>query len=158
MSARAFGVRQCPGALGQEQTGLDMNDTAKLRGALLSVACAVAGGVLGYFAFVWIARQGFYALMLPGGLAGLGASVLAKDRSVPRAVICGLFALGLGLVAEWKFAPFIADSSLGYFLAHVHQLRPITLLMIAGGAFLGYWLALGRETGSGVGRPADRQP
>ena len=45
---------------------------------------AAAGGVVGYFAFIWIARQGFYALMLPGGLAGLGASFFVRDRSVLR--------------------------------------------------------------------------
>jgi hypothetical protein len=124
-----------------------MSDTAPMKNMLIGLAGAVAGGVLGYFAFIWIARQGFYALMLPGGLAGLGASLFVNDRSVLRGVLCGVFALGLGLVAEWRFAPFIADPGLGYFLAHVHQLQPITLLMIAAGGVFGYWLALGRERG-----------
>jgi hypothetical protein len=123
-----------------------MSETAPMKNLLAGVAAA-AGGVVGYFAFLWIARQGFYALMLPGALVGFGASIFANERSVARGVLCGVFALGLGLFAEWRFAPFIKDPSLGYFLAHVAQLQPITLLLIAGGGFLGYWLALGRERG-----------
>jgi hypothetical protein len=126
----------------------DMGETARMKNLLAGLAGGIVGGVAGYLAFIWIARQGFYALMLPGGLAGLGAGLFVSDRSVPRGVLCGVFALGLGLFAEWHFAPFIKDPSLGYFLAHAAQLQPITLLMIAGGGFLGYWLAVGRERGN----------
>ena len=105
---------------------------------------AIAGGLIGYFGFLWIARQGFYALVLPGGLVGLGAS-MAQNRSTALCVVCGVLALALGFLAEWQFAPFITDASLGYFLAHLHQLRPITLLMIAGGAFIGFWAPFSRR-------------
>ena len=124
-----------------------MSDTAPMKNLLAGLAGALAGGAVGYFAFIWIARQGFYALMLPGALAGFGASLFVNNRSVLRGVLCGVFALGLGLFAEWRFAPLIKDSSLGYFLTHLGQLQPITLLMIAGGGILGYWLALGKERG-----------
>jgi len=126
-----------------------MSDAARTKNLMAGLAGALVGGAVGYFAFIWIARQGFYALMLPGGLAGFGASLCARDRSVMRGVLCGVFALGLGLFAEWRFAPFIADASLGYFLAHVGLLRPITLLMIAAGGGFGYWFALGKERGGG---------
>ena len=125
-----------------------MSETSRIKNILAGLAGAVIGGGMGYFAFIWIARQGFYALMLPGVLAGVGASLFVSDRSVPRGALCGVFALGLGLFAEWRFAPFIKDPSLGYFLVHVHQLQPITLLMIAAGGVLGYWLAVGRERGT----------
>jgi hypothetical protein len=125
-----------------------MSTTSRIRDMLVGLAGALIGGAIGYVAFVWIARQGFYALMLPGALAGVGTSLFVSDRSVPRAALCGVFALGLGLFAEWRFAPFIKDPRPGYFLAHVHQLQPITLLMIAAGGVLGYWLALGRERGT----------
>jgi hypothetical protein len=129
-----------------------MSDNARIRNLLVGILGAGAGGLLGYFAFFWIARQGFYALMLPGGLVGLGGGLLARDRSRLRATICGLVALALGVFTEWRFAPFIKDASLGYFLAHLHELRPISLLMIAVGGAFGYWLALGRER---TGRPAN---
>jgi len=122
-----------------------MSETAGMKNFLVGLAGGLAGGALGYLAFIWIARQGFYALMLPGALAGFGASLFVSDRSVRRGVVCGVFAVGLGLFAEWRFAPFIKDPSLGYFLAHIGQLQPITLLMIAVGGVFGYWLALGRE-------------
>ncbi len=60
------------------------------------LAGALAGGLIGYFAFLWIARQGFYALVLPGALVGIGAS-LAPNRSLAMCVVCGVLALALGL-------------------------------------------------------------
>ncbi len=105
---------------------------------------AVLGGVVGYFGFLWIASQGFYALVLPGGLLGFGAS-LAPNRSTALCVICGVLALALGFFAEWRFAPFIKDGSLSYFLSHAHQLRPVTLIMIAAGAAIGFWAPFSRR-------------
>ena len=123
-----------------------------VRNLLLGILGAAAGGALGYFAFFWIARQGFYALMLPGGLVGVGGGLLVRDRSVPRAIICGMMGLALGLFTEWRFAPFVKDESLGYFLSHAQDLRPLSLLMILAGGGFGSWFALGRER-SGSERP-----
>lgn len=120
-------------------------DKAQIRNLVVGIVGGVAGGVLGYFVFLWIARQGFYALMLPGGLVGLGGGLFVRDRSPVRAAACGLMALGAGVLAEWGFAPFIKDSSVGYFLIHLHELRPITMLMIAAGGAFGFWLSLGKE-------------
>src|SRR5437899_6204909 len=111
----------------------------------LGLLGAMAGGVVGYLVFLWAAHQGFYALMLPGALIGAGGRLLVKHKSVARAGICGAASLALGLFAEWRFAPFTADQSLSYFLSHIHQLRPLTLLMIAIGAVFGFWLSLGKE-------------
>jgi hypothetical protein len=135
-----------------EWSGKEMSDNARVRNLLAGILGAAAGGVLGYFAFLWIARQGFYALMLPGGLVGLGGGLLVRDRSPVRAAICGILALGLGVFSEWSFAPFIKDASLGYFLSHLHELRPITLLMIVAGGGFGYWLSLGREPAANAGK------
>ena len=94
---------------------------------------------------MWAARHGFYVLMLPGGLAGAGAGLLVTDRSMPRAVLCGAFGVALGLFAEWRFAPFIADNGLRYFVGHVHQLQTVTQVMVLGGGLVGGWLALGKQ-------------
>jgi len=104
---------------------------------------AVIGGGLGYLAFFWIVRQGFYALIIPGALLGYLAGLFAGGRSMTLAVICGIAGLGLGVFTEWRFRPWIADESLLYFLTHIHQLQPITLIMIALGTFFSYRLALG---------------
>jgi hypothetical protein len=63
----------------------------------------------------------------------------------------------MGLYTEWRFSPFRADESLVYFLKNVTGLSPVTLAMIAAGAFFAYWL--GRDSGfrlfPGKQRPAD---
>ena len=115
---------------------------------LIGVGAAI-GGVLGYWAFFWIARQGFYGLILPGGLLGVGAGLSKGKTSLVISVICGLSALALGLFTEWRFAPFVKDKSLVYFLAHALELRPVTVIMIAAGAFLGFWVPFRRSQEAG---------
>ena len=110
----------------------------------LALLGALVGGALGYLAFFWLAGQGFYALVLPGALLGLGGG-LARPRSRFVPVVCGLMALVLGLIIEWRFAPFTADTSLPYFLSHVHQLKPLTLIVIAVGAAIGFWVPFRRR-------------
>jgi hypothetical protein len=107
-----------------------------MKRALLALAGAVAGGVLGYYAFIWISRQGFYALILPGALVGLGAA-LARNRWVWLAVVCAVLALAVGIVADWRISIPEDDDSLWYYVLHLHQQPPITLIMIAIGGLLG---------------------
>jgi len=111
---------------------------------------AVIGGLVGYVVFFWLAHQGFYGLVVPGGLLGIGAG-LFKTRLTYISVVCGLLALLLGFFTEWRFAPFAADQGLGYFVSHIHQLQPMTLIMIAAGALIGFWVPFRRcqETKTG---------
>jgi hypothetical protein len=116
--------------------GNAMSQAAKSN--LLAIAGAIVGGLIGYFIFIWLASQGFYGLIIPGGLIGIAAG-FAKSKSLAIAIVCGIAALFLGLFCEWKFAPFNADDSLGYLLSHFYELKPVTLLMIAAGAAIGFW-------------------
>jgi len=109
----------------------------------LGLIGAAIGGVVGFFAFRWILSQGLYALILPGALLGAGCGALARHPSRMRGVVCGLAGLVLGIDCEWKFFPFVADESYGYFLAHLHQLKPISMLMILAGAYMAYWMGRG---------------
>jgi hypothetical protein len=130
-----------------------------MKNIALVLAGALVGGLIGYFAFIWIAKQGLYALVLPGGLLGIGAG-LFRNRSIWLAVVCGILALALGLYTEWRFAPFLADNSLHYFLTHVHKLEPITLLMIGLGTLVGCWGPFSRykaESSSGARSPHPEQ-
>lgn len=124
-----------------------MPDRARIVSNTLGLVGGVVGGFVGYSLFFWITRQGFYALILPGALLGLGCGLLARHGSVARGVICGVAGVALGLYTEWTFAPFRDDASLSYFLTHVHTLRPVTLLMIALGGLIAYWL--GKDGGYG---------
>ncbi|HEV8061658.1 MAG TPA: hypothetical protein VGP68_17385 [Gemmataceae bacterium] len=118
-----------------------------MKQTLLIPCGAAAGGIIGYFVFFWIAAQGFYGLALPGGMIGLGAGI-GKNRSILVAVCSGLAATALGLFTEWRYAPFVDDDSLGYFVRHFYELKPITLVMILFGGLIGFWVPFRRrETG-----------
>lgn len=110
----------------------------------LVLLSATVGGILGYAAFFWLTSQGLYGLVIPGGLLGLAAGIFPPQSKLV-APVCGLLALALGLYTEWRFAPFTANDSLTYFLSHVHQLKPMTLLMIAVGAAIGFWIPYRRR-------------
>jgi hypothetical protein len=104
---------------------------------------AAVGGAAGYFVTGWLARQGFYAMAVPGATLGLGAGLLVAKRCPGVAIVCGVLALALGLFTEWRNFPFIADHSFSYFLRHLGDLRPLTMILIGLGTLGGYWFALG---------------
>ena len=111
---------------------------------LSTVACALVGGFLGYHGFVLLLDHGSYALVLPGGLAGLVAGIpRSRARIVP--LVCGMVAIVAGLLAEHRFAPFVVDGSLWYFFAHAHNLKPMTLILIGLGGFIGFWVPFRRR-------------
>ncbi len=105
---------------------------------------AAVGGTVGYFAFAWILSQGFYAMILPGAAVGLGFGASTRERSTVYKFVSAILALGLGFFAEWRFFPFVKDGSFTYFVTHVHQLRPVSLLMIALGGVFAFWFGIGR--------------
>ena len=109
--------------------------------AVKGLAGAAVGGSVGYFVFGWLAQQGFYAVALPGFLVGIGGGMLRQRQSLAFSIACGLAALVLGIFAEWKHFPYIADQSLGYFLQHLQNLSPVSLIMIALGGFAGFWFS-----------------
>ena len=115
-------------------------------GALLGTAGAVAGAVVGVLLFVWIARQGFYAMVLPGAATGIGAALLSGRRSAVVAAVSGVVGTAAGVVGEWQLAPFRVDDGLGYFVTHLHDLKPFTLAMIGLGAAIAVWFGLGRDS------------
>ncbi len=114
-----------------------------VRGHLLAIPGAAVGGGLGGWVFEWILAQGYYAMMLPGFLVGVGGGAFLRYRSWLSAAVCGLFALLTGVILEWRSAPFLADDSLGYFLTHLRYLKPVTLGMIGLGGLFGFWSGRG---------------
>ncbi len=122
-----------------------MNTTVGL--SVRGVIGALVGGTVGFIVFVWLARQGLYALVLPGAMLGLGCAVAMRKSSSLAGILCCLAAVPLGLICEWEIRPFRDDPGLAYFLTHLHQLdaRNITLIMIAMGAAFAFWLGKGRD-------------
>jgi hypothetical protein len=121
------------------------------RNDLLALLGAGVGGVIGYFAFVLLASFGFYALVMPGGFVGIGGGIV-RCRSMIVPMVCGIVALALGIFTEWHFRPFVADETLGYFLAHVFDLNPITLIMLALGTIVGFWIPLSKRERAAAAR------
>ncbi len=54
-------------------------------------------------------------------------------------LLCALLALAAGALTQWRYAPFLADHSLTFFVTHFGYLQPGTVLMIAIGVFAGFW-------------------
>lgn len=111
----------------------------------LALSGAILGALVGFVAFKWLAAQGFYALALPGAFVGWGASFFLRRRSQAIGALAAIIALTVSIYAEWATAPFIVDESLAYFLTHLHQLRPLTWIMIVFGVVLAYSLGVGRN-------------
>ena len=93
-----------------------MAATRRSRATSSALIGAVIGGVLGYYTFKWILDHGFYGMMIPGGLLGLGCGLLAqhpfhmREGDLPRRLAWESL--------EWRFAPFIADQS-WYYLKNI---------------------------------------
>ena len=126
---------------------------------LLGMVGAVAGGVFGHVLFFWFVKQGFYPMVFPGAFVGIGCGSMARHVSKIRGVFCAIAGLGLGLFTEWTFRPFRADDGFFYFLRHVGDLTPVTLIMIALGAAIAFWF--GKDAGlslAGGGRTIHQNP
>jgi hypothetical protein len=118
---------------------------------LLSLIGAAVGGFLGVLAFRWSLNQGFYGIVLPGAMVGIGCGLLSRDSSLVRGLLCGVAGVTLGLYVEWIDLPFNEDDSLGYFVAHIHDLKPITLVMIGLGGLVAFWFGKGHVRGLAKG-------
>lgn len=111
---------------------------------ILAIGCGLLGGAAGYVGFIALLGQGFYALVLPGGLVGLAAGIVpTQSRLVPLA--CGVLAIGAGLVAEHRYAPFVVDGGFIYFVRHAGDLQPVTQGLIALGGLIGFWVPFRRR-------------
>src|SRR5205823_7596552 len=112
---------------------------------LLGLIGAIIGGVLGFYTFDWLEGHGFYGLAIPGAFLGLGCGLLSQHSSITRGILCAVAALGLSLFTEWKFHHFLVDSSFSYMLAHLTDKSPVTLLMMAIGTIIAFWV--GKDAG-----------
>ncbi len=106
----------------------------------LAMLVAVIGAVAGYLAFVLLLRIGLYALVAPGALIGVGAS-LARCRSVAVPIACGVLAVAASILAEWLERPFAIDESLSFFIAHLGELTLLTKIFAVLGVAAAVWFS-----------------
>jgi hypothetical protein len=104
---------------------------------VLGLVGAVCGGILGVILVDQAAQRGLYAIVLPGGLVGLGCGLLARHRSLCRGIACGIGGLAAGLYAEWHV--FHSRMSLAEFSKILGDLGPFTYLLLAVGAVVAFW-------------------
>ncbi len=113
---------------------------------LLGLGGAAIGATLGYLIYVWVLRNfGLDGLCIPGAMLGLGFGLAARRPHPAHGIVCGILALGLGVVTEWLNAPFVADDSFGFFLKNLNHLSVVTWIMILLGCFLAYSIGQGRR-------------
>lgn len=112
-----------------------------MRQNVLALLGAAVGGAIGYAGVFWLLRQGFLGLALPGGLLGLGAGVV-PNRGRWVAVVCGLAALGLGLLADHQ--SLANPPPLAAYLAGLPGRSVVTLVMLAVGAVIGFSVPFSR--------------
>ncbi len=107
------------------------------------LAClgAIAGALLGAVLSYAAAKAGFYAIILVGVTTGFGATIAARRGGWIVALIATLVALTASLYTEWYLYPFVADDSLNYFIHHLGDLRPFTLIVHAAGAAAAGYIA-----------------
>jgi hypothetical protein len=122
-----------------------------MKDTLLVLAGAVIGACVGHLGVGWLWGQGYYAMILPGGLCGLGAGVF-RTRSRIAPFICGILAIVATLYAEWRYFPFVTDGSLRFFLSHLTSLQTMTIIDLVVGAVIGFYVPFRR------GQDAKRAP
>ncbi|WP_165230049.1 hypothetical protein [Aquisphaera insulae] len=135
-------------------------DSRRIVSNLLGLVGAILGGTVGYYTFRWIVGQGFYALILPGALLGLGCGMLSRHPSTTRGVLCGIAALVLGVLAECSSFRLDGHDDVYYTVTHIFREPPITLIMLGLGGFFAFWLGkdagfIQSAFGRGAGRPRD---
>lgn len=128
----------------KRKRAMTMDATFRIVPLIRGLLGAAVGGTVGYFAFDWMYSQGFYAMILPGAALGIGFGAFARERSTVHGVVSAILGVGLGFFVEWCFFPFRKDGSLTYFITHVHELRSVSLMMIALGGVFAYWFGIGR--------------
>jgi hypothetical protein len=105
---------------------------------LLGLVGAIIGGVVGFYTFRWLLDHGFYGLIIPGAFLGLGCSLMARHPSTARGVCCAIAALGLALFTDWYFT--IRNDSFAQFIQNGKNFSSVSLLMIAIGTLVAFWV------------------
>jgi hypothetical protein len=118
---------------------------ANVRGVL----GAVAGGAIGFYTFYWLYHQGFYGLVLPGALLGLGCGLAAGQPSLARGIICGLAALPFALFSDWRTR--FGDQPLLSYLHDISALENVPRIMVVLGGLIAFWMA--KEAGFSRSKP-----
>ena len=131
-----------------------MTSTSQIAKLCKGLCGAAIGSVVGYFGFIWLYNNGFYAMILPGAALGAGFGFLSQTSSKANGALCVSLAIVLGLFSEWRIAPFEADDSFVFLVTHFYELGTVELIMIGFGGLFAFWFG-GNVSTTGKRRSSD---
>jgi L-aminopeptidase/D-esterase-like protein len=103
------------------------------------------GGGLGYLAFRWMLTQGYYALVLPGALIGMGAGLGSGRRMLSLGLLSAVGALVVGVVADWNSLIAPAPTFLGHVATLLDANRRTPAILILVGVAISFYFGIGRD-------------
>ena len=110
----------------------------------LGIVGGIVGGAIGLYACKWLHGQGYYAIVLPGALVGLGFGYAARHCSVAFGIVSALIGFIAGLATEWTVI-YGGKPSLTEFLQNLKSDSPVTWILLGVGVALAYSFGVGRK-------------
>ena len=105
---------------------------------------ALLGAAIGGFVFFVLHDRGWYGLMIPGALTGLGFGLCSKRSFFSAGLFCAMIGLVVMLWCEWQILPKFKDKEFAEFLRVVPRLDSGTKIMLAAGTIFAFWFGKGR--------------
>ena len=117
-----------------------MSSSSKIANLSKGLCGAAIGSVIGCLGFIWLYKNGLYAMILPGAALGAGFSFLSRTSSKTYGILCAALAIVLGLFSEWQVVQFKVDDSFLYLVTHFYELDTVDIVMIGLGGLFAFWL------------------
>ena len=108
----------------------------------------IVGCLVGMFAFRYLKQKEYftldYSIILIGLISGLFCRIFIKSRNSFMGIICALFALGFGLLAE-HYMFISGKENLSFFFQNLQKLKTATWVPIIIGSLLAFYLGRGKQ-------------
>ncbi len=114
-----------------------------IKNLFLGLIGGVAGGIVGFFVCKWLATQGFYAVVIPGAMVGLGFGLAARKRHQAFGLICAVLGLFAGLITQWKV--YSNEPSFWKLVGELKDYSIVTWVLLGLGVVMAYSFGLGRD-------------
>jgi hypothetical protein len=112
---------------------------------LRGIAGGASGGALGYFVFDWALTQGYYALVLPGSLVGLGCGLASGRKVLALGILSAVGAFAVGVLADWNSLANPSPTILGHLATLLQSNRQMAALLILVSVALSFYFGIGRN-------------
>jgi hypothetical protein len=103
------------------------------------------GGVLGYFVFDWALTQGYYALVLPGSLVGIGCGLASGRKLLALGILSAIGALLVGALADWNSLANPSPTIWEHAATLLQANRRMTAILILVSVVLAFYFGIGRD-------------